>query len=166
MKRFPQLCIALAVAAAVTLAGLFAAPGASSAARRAERPPTAERGPIAGPVDAEVLKIVDGDTLTVRAHVWVGQSVETNVRLDGIDTPELHARCADERAKAEAARALVRTLVADRRVRLHDVESDKYGGRVRARVRTTDGTDIADALVRAGLARPYHGEHRRPWCGA
>jgi hypothetical protein len=34
---------------------------------------------------------------------------------------------------------------------------------VRAEINDSDG-DIAQALLAAGLARPYHGERRQPWC--
>ena len=30
-------------------------------------------GPIPGPVPAHVLHVVDGDTVRVRAHIWLGQ---------------------------------------------------------------------------------------------
>jgi endonuclease YncB( thermonuclease family) len=40
---------------------------------------------------------------------------------------------------------------------------DKFGGRVRAEISDADG-DIARALIAEGLARPYHGERRQPWC--
>ena len=53
---------------------------------------------------AEVVRIIDGDTFQVRVQVWPGLSVDAKVRLRGIDAPELHARCADEYAKAQAAR--------------------------------------------------------------
>lgn len=44
---------------------------------------------VAGPVRADVVRVIDGDTLAVTAHIWVGQSLATSVRIRGIDTPEL-----------------------------------------------------------------------------
>lgn len=119
---------------------------------------------LPGPIPAEVLEVVDGDTLTVRATIWLGQVVETNVRVDGLDAPEIRARCAREKDMAEAARAMARKLIGPNLVSLMDVQPDKYGGRVRARVVTTGGADLSDALIKAGLARPYHGERRQSWC--
>ncbi len=92
---------------------------------------------LAGPVPAEVLSVIDGDTIEVRAVVWLGQVVSTRVRLAGIDAPELRAKCARERALAERARAylLARLEGGDRsRVRLRDIRYGKYAGRVLARV--------------------------------
>lgn len=119
---------------------------------------------IRGPIEARVLAVVDGDTLLVRARPWVGLEVETKVRLLGIDTPELKGKCEAERQKAEAARAFLERAVGKDFVLLHDVRHDKYGGRVLARVRTAAGQDCAQALVAAGLARPYEGKRREAWC--
>ncbi|HYH21603.1 MAG TPA: thermonuclease family protein [Azospirillum sp.] len=127
-------------------------------------PAMAERAVLPGPIPAEVLEVVDGDTLAVRATIWLGHSVETRVRVDGIDTPERRAQCPQEKQLAEAAHERLRALVADGRVSLLDVQNDKYGGRVRARVVTAGGADVAEALLTAGLARRYRGERRQSWC--
>ena len=119
---------------------------------------------LPGPIPAEVLEVLDGDTLLVRATIWLGQVVETHVRVDGLDAPEMRARCPRERELAESARDHARRLIGAAPVRLLDVQADKYGGRVRARVLTTGGADLSAALIEAGLARPYHGERRQPWC--
>ena len=119
---------------------------------------------LPGPIPAEVLEILDGDTLLVRATIWLGQVVETHVRVDGLDAPEMRARCPRERELAESARDHARRLIGAAPVRLLDVQPDKYGGRVRARVLTGGGADLSAALIEAGLARPYHGERRQPWC--
>ena len=81
---------------------------------------------------AEVVRIIDGDTFQARVQVWPGLSVDTKVRLRGIDAPELHARCADEYAKAQAARAALETMLAAGGVTISRVGIDKYGGRVDA----------------------------------
>lgn len=121
---------------------------------------------LPGPVAAEVLEVVDGDTLSVRVKVWLDQELQTRVRLDGIDTPEIRGKCEREKEMARAAHEMLRRLVQrDRsRVLLRDVDYDKYGGRVRARVLLPDGTDVAETLIGAGYARPYSGGARAGWC--
>jgi endonuclease YncB( thermonuclease family) len=121
---------------------------------------------LPGPVPARVLEVVDGDTIKVRARVWLGQEVETNVRLAGIDAPELHGRCPRERAMAEDAKRYLAGRIGNQDVRLRDVRFDKYGGRVLATVETPRGEDLAQGMVAAGLARRYGGETRQPWCAA
>lgn len=120
---------------------------------------------LSGPMRGQVLSILDGDTLSVRLRVWIGQEVETSVRIDGIDAPEIHGKCARERSMAEAAKEEVVALVNGNPVTVYDVRLEKYAGRVLARVKTADGVDIAQHMIDKGLARPYHGQKRQPWCG-
>ena len=113
---------------------------------------------------AEVVRIIDGDTFQARVQVWPGLSVDTKVRLRGIDAPELHARCADEYAKAQAARAALETILAAGGVTISHVGIDKYGGRVAAAVATRDAADVSAALLNGGWARSYDGGRRGSWC--
>ena len=119
---------------------------------------------LEGPVTVDVVRVIDGDTIAVRAHPWLGVFIETNVRLAGIDAPELHGRCAEETDLALRAKERLTELLAAGVARLDDIQHDKYGGRVRARVLDASGADVGASLIASGLARPYHGERRRPWC--
>ncbi len=121
---------------------------------------------LEGPVQAQVLRVVDGDTLHVRARIWLRQDIETMVRLTGLDTPELRGKCPEERDLARQARSFVEQRVEGRTVRLRSIAQDKYGGRVLAVVETENGEDLAQALIAAGLGRPYDGRARQPWCAA
>ncbi len=113
---------------------------------------------------AEVVRIIDGDTFQARVLVWPGLSVDTKVRLRGIDAAELHARCADEYAKGQAARAALETMLAAGGVTISRVGIDKYGGRVDASVATRDTADVSAALLNGGWARSYDGGRRGSWC--
>jgi len=127
-------------------------------------PLTTKSDVLMGPVPAQVLEITDGDTLKVRARIWLGQDVDISVRLAGVDTPELRGRCERERQLAQSARRLVETLIGDRPVILHDIRYGKYAGRVLARVTTDGGEDLAARLIADGLGREYGGAARRGWC--
>ncbi len=155
--------------------------------------PAAATEPLPESIPATVLRVIDGDTIEVAAHVWLGIEVTARVRLKGIDAPELNAPCAEGRAKARAALALVRRIVGggqeartgaartgtekgqeartgaartgtDKQVLLGGIEPGKYARRVVARV-TAGAADIAQALLAANLARPYDGGKRQSWCG-
>ena len=126
---------------------------------------------LAGPVPAEVLSVIDGDTIEVRAVIWLGQVLSTRVRLAGIDAPELRGKCARERALAVRARDYLLAKLAAKLedgerawVRLRDIRYGKYAGRVLARVETAGGEDLGRGLMAAGLARPYAGRARESWC--
>jgi endonuclease YncB( thermonuclease family) len=113
---------------------------------------------------ADVIRVIDGDTFEARVRVWPGLSVDTKVRLRNIDAPELYARCADELAKAQAARAALEKMLAAGGITIAQVGVDKYGGRVDAVVATRDIADISAALLSSGFARNYSGGRRGSWC--
>jgi len=144
--------------------GLLLAAGVSEErADFASAPQRVAEEALAGPVSAVVERVVDGDTVDVRARIWLGQSLTIRVRIDGVDTPELRSDCADERRLAAAARDYLAHRLLNKEITLIRVVYDKFGGRVRAEISDAD-RDIARALIVAGLARPYHGERREPWC--
>ncbi len=113
-----------------------------------------------------MVEVVDGDTLLVRARIWLGQEIETRVRLTGVDAPEMKARCSRERALAERARDFIRERIGEGAVVLHDVRYGKYAGRVLARIENAGGVDLGRSLLYAGLARAYAGGRRGSWCEA
>lgn len=121
-------------------------------------------GLFKGPVEAIAVEVIDGDTFRADALVWPGHSVHVNIRLRGIDAPEMHARCPAEREAALAAREALVRMLAEERLTLSNIGSAKYYGRVLADVATAGGTPVAGALLATGLVRPYRGERRRGWC--
>lgn len=154
--------------ALVLLAGL-ALPFASPLAQAEQTAPQVARLPLEktlkGPINAIITQVVDGDTVKVEVQTWLNQTLNTSVRIDGIDTPELRGRCDLERDKAQDARAMVNRLApVGTLVTLHRISSGKYANRVVAEVITPDGQSLAQALLDAQLARPYDGGRRQPWC--
>jgi len=121
---------------------------------------------LPGPVTAKVLRVIDGDTLVVSAQVWLGQRIETKLRLYGIDTPELRSRCSSERELAARAKALVERLSENGQIVIRNIQFGKFAGRVLGQVETAAGENFADSLIQSGLARAYSGGKRLPWCPA
>jgi endonuclease YncB( thermonuclease family) len=114
---------------------------------------------------AEVVRVLDGDTFEARVRIWPGMEVTTRVRLRGIDAPEMHARCDDERVKAVAAREALRRILGEGAVGISRIGQDKYGGRVDADVSTANTANVSAAMLERGLARKYDGGRRESWCG-
>jgi micrococcal nuclease len=102
-------------------------------------PAVAGEGRLAGPVLAEVERVVDCDTLAVRAQIWLDQDICVLMRLRGIDAPENNARCEEERRLAARANAYLAAAVSGGAVTLSAVEGGKYHGRVLADVTTAEG---------------------------
>lgn len=118
-----------------------------------------------GPYPARLSRVIDGDTVQVEIEIWPNLTEHTSVRLAGVNTPEVHgagiAECEKQKGLA-AADFTAKFLLAGSAIVLKDLHLDKYG-RALARVEV-DGQDLSAALLAAGLARPYHGEKREPWC--
>lgn len=114
-----------------------------------------------GPMRAAVERVVDGDTVRVRVAIWLDQEIRVAVRLADVDAPELfRPACANEKARAQSAKAFVEAFLAGRDVTLHDIRRGKYAGRVAARIEA-DGRDLGGALVEAGLGSA---DLKTRWC--
>lgn len=130
--------------------------GEAQAARKVYEPPI--RGVI-------FHRCYDGDTCTVSlpgVHPLFGERID--VRIAGIDTPEIKGKCEHEKALARSARDLVNeTLATASNIDLEDLGRDKYF-RIGARV-MADGQDLGAELLRLRLAVIYNGGTKTaPWC--
>ena len=85
---------------------------------------------IPGPVNARVVSVYDGNTMTVDARPWPGLTARTAVRVDGVDTPEIRGMCQAEKDMAVRARDFVRATVGAQ-VQLTNVRLGKYADRAR-----------------------------------
>lgn len=102
--------------------------------------------PLAQPILARVINIVDGDTLTVQTP----DTSRVKVRLAGIDAPERG------QSFAEASRQHLREIVLNKTVAIEPGKYDRYG-RVVALVRLQDGRDVGLAQVETGMAWWFRG---------
>lgn len=127
--------------------------------------PAAQAETFRGPVEATVLDVLDGDTFLADALIWPGQSIRINIRIRGIDAPEMKSRCAAEHRAALRARHALREMIGNGLVSISNIGGAKYYGRVLADVATGEGAPVADALLAHGLVRPYRGGRRQGWCG-
>jgi len=161
------LATLVAFAAGLTAGALLAPADAGRGADRAAPMLTqaAPPSPLRSGHAAEVLRVIDGDTFEARVRVWPGMDITTRVRLRGIDAPEQHARCANERVKALGARDALRRILAQGAVGVARIGRDKYGGRVDAEVSTAQTADVSAAMLAGGFARAYAGGRRGSWCG-
>lgn len=109
---------------------------------------------------AQVVRVVDGDTLWARVDVGFRFLALVNLRLAGIDCPETHKGSAYERAKAAEAKALALAFLAGHGWLWAATEPDPDDfGRWLADVwaETPTGAEpvvehLADQLLAAGLA--------------
>lgn len=122
---------------------------------------------IAGPVTAEVLRVIDGDTILVAAKPWPQQMMEVYVRLRGIDAPELKSACSADRDAGQQARAALTGLTDGQgEIQLTHISGDKYFGRVVADVSFSDGRNPAQEMLSAGYVAPYDGGRKSKTCSS
>lgn len=122
----------------------------NKAADTSESATTAADQKPQGLVPAEVVNVVDGDTIDVRLE----RGKEERVRFILVDTPEtVHPKKGEEPFGREASDFTKRAL-SDQEVNLKFgiQERDKYG-RILAYVYLKDGTMINELLLEKGLAR-------------
>lgn len=112
---------------------------------------------------AEVIKVIDGDSIHLQVEIWPGLTQKINLRLDGVNTPELRGSDC-EKAAGRIAKGFTEAFVSGGTVTLSDVSLGKYAGRALGKI-SVDGDDLGEALLKAGYAREYHGGKREPWCG-
>lgn len=79
--------------------------------------------------NAEVIRVVDGDTVIARVDLGFDTWKKCNIRLYGINTPETRTRDLQEKAKGLEAKERLITLLSDNdnMFVLESMGLDKYG---------------------------------------
>lgn len=130
--------------------------------------------------NARLVNVHDGDTVTVIAEVFPSRVFKFNVRLIGIDAPEITSSNPEIKKMAEIVRLRLlclltneKNLISDHLTRsqmIHLLEqktnivfvrcktTDKYG-RILAEISVTEHLPhVGLVLLQEGLVRPYDGE--------
>lgn len=76
-----------------------------------------------------VIKVYDGDTITVAAQLPYPESpyYKFSLRLTGIDAPEMKGQTEEERAAAHSSQKALEDLILHKTVRLENRRQEKYG---------------------------------------
>ena len=111
--------------------------------------------------NAEVIKVVDGDTFKI--NIDLGFEVHLgpkSVRLYGVNTPESRTTNLEEKKMGLAAKEFTDQWItaAGKKVKIETIldKNEKYG-RILARVWNEAGECLNEAIVKSGLAREYFG---------
>lgn len=105
---------------------------------------------------AVYIRNFDGDTITFLIDLGFKVKYETNIRLKGVDTPELRSKDSVEKARAYEAKAFVMEKLIYAKEIIIKTDKDKTGkyGRYIAEV-IYDGKNLNQELVEAQLAEVY-----------
>ena len=110
--------------------------------------------------NAEVLRIVDGDTLDARIDLGFDVHVNKRIRLMGIDTWESRTRDKAEKVKGLAAKARLKELLKEdkNKFKLISHGTGKFG-RVLGDIEISVG-NVCDILIEEGHAYSYFGGNK------
>lgn len=105
----------------------------------------------------KVVKVYDGDTITIATKLPYSESpvYRFQVRLNGIDCPEMKTHNETEKQCAQLAKKLIYDICFNNIVELKDVQLEKYG-RILAKV-YCNGICLNDLLCEQHLAVSYDG---------
>lgn len=112
---------------------------------------------------ATVVKVYDGDSLTLGWTNSERKNVRLSCRLRGIDTPELRGSSEHEKRLAIRARDRLFSKVMGMVVTIRFPGKDKYG-RLLANLETDDCASLAEYMLEdRQVCRPYQGGRRDEW---
>ena len=111
--------------------------------------------------DGHVIKVYDGDTITIASRLPYPDSplYRFQVRLKGIDCPEIKGKTEDEIFMALCAKKEMEKLVMQKRVFLKNIGTEKYG-RLLADV-FVNNIHVNEHMLKNRLAVPYDGKTKK-----
>lgn len=117
-------------------------------------------------IPAKIVKVYDGDTVTVIFSLG-GEYLKYNIRLFGIDAPEIRGSSPLEKQAAEMVRDILIKVLPINSIRNLRIEShDKYGGRLVGDlfIDPTNDTTASDWLLAGKFVKIYSGKSSKiPW---
>lgn len=112
---------------------------------------------------AVVVKVYDGDSLTLGWTDTDNQNVRLPCRVRGINTPELRGSSDFEKALALRAKDRLKSKLLGNVVTIRLPSREKYG-RVLADLETDDCASIASYMLEdPEICRPYQGGKKADW---
>lgn len=113
-----------------------------------------------------VCSVHDGDTITIM-YLNGSQPFKINLRMEGIDAPELTSKDPLEKEAAIRVRDWLKTKMECRKYwYVLPKKWDKYGGRMVGTLHFNNhpkSLSINDLMVNQGLVVPYHGAKKEAW---
>jgi micrococcal nuclease len=116
--------------------------------------------------NAEVKKIIDGDTFDILIDLGFDTFRKGRVRLYGVNTPESRTKNIEEKQKGLAAKEFTDQWLAqaNNKIKVETIldKNEKYG-RILCKVWNSDGKCLNDDIISSGLAKEYYGVGDKTW---
>jgi micrococcal nuclease len=105
--------------------------------------------------EAEVLRVIDGDTLDLFIDLGFKVGFNTRIRMIGIDTPEKW------HPYGKVVKAYLQQLLEGNKIMLDVTKKDKYGRYLGVvYLNKGDEQSVNDKLIEINMAKAYHGASR------
>jgi micrococcal nuclease len=105
--------------------------------------------------EAEVLRVIDGDTLDLFIDLGFKVGFNTRIRMIGIDTPEKW------HPYGKVVKAYLQQLLEGNKIMLDVTKKDKYGRYLGVvYLNRGDEQSVNDKLIEINMAKAYHGASR------
>ena len=105
--------------------------------------------------EAQVLKVIDGDTLDLFIDLGFKVGFNTRIRMIGIDTPEKW------HPYGKVVKAYLQQEIEGKKIFLDVTKKDKYGRYLGVvYLNKNDGQSVNDKLIEINMAKAYHGASR------
>ncbi len=116
-----------------------------------------------GTYRAEIIRVIDGDTIEARIFIFPQLEAVYKVRLADIDTPELNGKCLAEKQRAKQAKLYLQELLPPKsEITLHVKHKFDSFGRVLAYIYHDTHGNISELLLKNNHAVLYG--DKRGWC--
>lgn len=123
---------------------------------------------------AKCIKVYDGDTITIAfkpfdehedddENTYCGNIYKYNIRLAGIDTPEIRSSNPDEKKRALEIRDIMREQILDKFVYIKCGKFDKYGRLLGDIYNEEQTVHYNKWLIDEGYAQIYGGGTKKPF---
>lgn len=109
---------------------------------------------------SNILKVIDGDTVDVSLDLGFYVTVVQRIRLDGLDTPEVHSKNIEEKKLAQEAKQFIEKWFEDNKnLTIKTKKDDKYG-RMLGEIFCGD-VSLNKKLIELGYAWEYDGGEKK-----
>lgn len=110
-------------------------------------------------IPAMIIGVYDGDTITAIFVLSSSDFFRIQLRINGIDSPELRSKNPLEKEAGKVVKNYVKNKLLSRILPIQILKWDKYGGRMDAEVYLDESckTTLSQKLLRKGLVKPFSG---------
>lgn len=110
---------------------------------------------------AYCFNVHDTDTISV-LFKYNNEIIKYNLRLNGLDSPELHSKNEKERKLCLEGTEFLKNMVLNKLIKIKTLKTDKFG-RMLCLIYNDNNECINDLLIKKNYCRAYDGGTKQSW---